>query len=90
MGALNDWCFNESNSMTYDYRLRGYTCSMMLKQGYYNFMMVTADRKTGMVSTDLTAGNHWETNNVYKLYFYYFNAITGYVELIGYATVNSH
>ena len=90
MGALNDWCFNESNRMTYDYRLRGYTCSMMLKQGYYNFMMVTADRKTGMVSTDLTAGNHWETNNVYKLYFYYFNAIKGYDELIGYATVNSH
>ena len=28
MGALNDWCFNESNKMQYDYRLHGYTCSM--------------------------------------------------------------
>ena len=90
MGALNDWCFNESNKMTYDYRLHGYTCSMMLKQGYYNFMFVTLDRQTHEITTDLTAGNHWETNNVYKLYFYFYNALKGYDELIGYATVNSH
>ena len=90
MGALNDWCFNESNKMTYDYRLRGYTCSMVLKQGYYNFMFVTIDRTNHEVLTDLTAGNHWETNNVYKLYFYFYNALKGYDELVGYSTVNSH
>ncbi len=90
MGALNDWRFDESNKMRYDYRLHGYTCSMVLKQGYYNFMFATVDRKTGEVMTDLTAGNHWETNNVYKLYFYYYNATKGYDELIGYSTVNSH
>ena len=90
MGALNDWCFNESNKMTYDYRLHGYTCSMMLKQGYYNFMFVTADHATHEITTELTAGNHWETNNVYKLYFYFYNALKGYDELIGYSVVNSH
>ncbi|MBO6023850.1 MAG: DUF5103 domain-containing protein [Bacteroidales bacterium] len=90
MGALNDWCFNESNKMTYDYRLHGYTCSMVLKQGYYNFMMVTLDRGTNEILTDLTVGNHWETNNVYKLYFYFYNALKGYDELIGYSIVNSH
>ena len=90
MGALNDWCFNESNKMTYDYRLHGYTCSMVLKQGYYNFMFVTLDRNTYEVTTELTAGNHWETNNVYKLYFYFYNALKGYDELVGYSTVNSH
>ena len=90
MGALNDWRFDESNKARYDYRLHGYTCSMVLKQGYYNFMFVTIDRKTGEVKTDLTVGNHWETNNVYKLYFYYFNSIKGYDELIGYSVVKSH
>ncbi len=90
MGALNDWCFDDSNRMTYDMRLHGYTCSMVLKQGYYNFMFVTVDRKTGVAQTDLTAGNFWETNNVYKLYFYFYNALKGYDELIGYSTVNSH
>ena len=90
MGALNDWRFDESNKMRYDYRLHGYTCSMVLKQGYYNFMFATADCKTGQISTDLTAGNHWETNNVYKLYFYFYNALKGYDELVGYSVVNSH
>ena len=90
MGAINDWRFDDNNRMTYDYRLHGYTCSMLLKQGYYNFMFAAVDRKTGEVMTDLTAGNHWETNNVYKLYFYYFNAVKGYDELIGYSMVNSH
>ena len=90
MGAINDWRFDESNKMRYDYRLHGYTCSMVLKQGYYNFMFATADRKTGQISTDLTAGNHWETNNVYKLYFYFYNALKGYDELVGYTVVNSH
>lgn len=90
LGALNDWRFDVNNKMEYNYQLRGYTCSMMLKQGYYNFMFATVDRKTGEVRTDLTAGNHWETNNLYKLYFYYYNATKGYDELIGYTTVNSH
>ena len=90
MGAINDWRFDDRNKMVYDYRLRGYICSMLLKQGYYNFMFATVDRKTGEVMTDLTDGNYWETNNVYKLYFYYYNSIKGYDELIGYSVVNSH
>ena len=90
MGALNDWCFNDRNKMSYNYQLHGYTCSILLKQGYYNFMFATVDRNTHEVFTDLTAGNFWETNNVYKLYFYYYNSIKGYDELIGYSTVNSH
>ena len=90
MGAINDWNFDERNRMNYDYQLGGYLCQLLLKQGYYNFMFVTADRETGRVATDLTAGNHWDTNNLYRLYFYYYNANKGYDELIGYTTVTSH
>ena len=90
MGAANNWQFDERNLMQYDYQLHGYLCQMLLKQGYYNFLFVTADRNTGKVSTDLTEGNHWDTDNLYKLYFYYFNASKGYDELIGYTTVTSH
>lgn len=90
MGAFNDWQFNERSRMEYDQRYRGYFVSLLLKQGYYNFMVTTLDRNTLEVSTELTDGNFWETNNVYHLYFYYFNAIKGYDELIGYSVVNSH
>lgn len=90
MGAFNDWRFDERNRMEYDPRYHGYFVSLLLKQGYYNFMVTTLDRNTLEVSTELTAGNFWETNNVYHLYFYYFNAVKGYDELIGYSVVNSH
>ena len=90
MGAINDWNLDERNLMHYDYQLGGYLCQLLLKQGYYNFMFVTADRDTGVVSTDLTAGNHWDTFNLYRLYFYYYNANKGYDELIGYTTITSH
>ena len=90
MGAINDWGFDERNLMHYDESLQGYLCQLLLKQGYYNFLFAAADRETGRVSTELTEGNHWDTDNLYKIYFYYFNPTKGYDELIGYATVNSH
>ena len=65
-------------------------CQLLLKQGYYNFMFVTADRDSGQVSTEMTEGNHWDTDNLYRIYFYYYNAIKGYDQLIGYTTVTSH
>lgn len=90
MGGVNDWRFDDRNLMHYDYHLRGYLCQLLLKQGYYNFMFVTADRNSGQVTAEMTEGNHWETENIYRVYLYYFNAIKGYDELIGYTTVNSH
>ncbi len=90
MGAANDWRFDERNLMHYDYELQGYLCQMLLKQGYYNFLFATADRDTGFISTEFTEGNHWDTDNLYKIYLYYYNPSKGYDELIGYTTVNSH
>lgn len=90
MGAINDWMFNDRNRMNYDYQLGGYLCQLLLKQGYYNFMFVTADRDSDQVHTDLTAGNHWDTENVYRLYFYAYNPVKACDELIGYTTAQSH
>lgn len=93
LGALSDWQLDEDNRMQYDYDAGGYRCTMLLKQGYYNFMIVTADKDAAhsrVAHTDITEGNFWETQNVYRLYFYYYNLIKGYDELIGYAVVKVH
>lgn len=93
LGAISDWQLGEQNMMHYDYDAGGYRCNMLLKQGYYNFMIVTADKTDEMsrvAHADITEGDFWETQNVYRLYFYYYNMISGYDELIGYAVVNSH
>ena len=90
IGALNDWRFDDRNRMEYQPQLGGYLCQLLLKQGYYNFQFVTADRNTGEVSCEQTEGNFWETENLYRIYFYYYNALKGYDELIGYALQNAH
>lgn len=90
IGALNDWRFDDRNRMSYQPQLGGYLCQLLLKQGYYNFQFVTADRDTGRVTTEQTEGNFWETENLYRIYFYYYNALKGYDELVGYATQNAH
>ena len=90
MGAANNWRFDERNLMRYDYNLHGYLCQLLLKQGYYNFLFVTADRNSYSVSTELTEGNFWDTENLYRIYFYYYNPIKCYDELIGYKTLLSH
>ena len=90
IGAINDWRYDDRNRMSYDPQLGGYLCQLLLKQGYYNFLFVTADLDTGLVSGALTEGNHWETENLYRIYFYYYNALKGYDELVGYATCNAH
>ena len=51
---------------------------------------VSPDITFRMVSSTSLWSLSWETNNVYKLYFYYYNALKGYDELVGYSTVNSH
>jgi len=91
LGALADWQLGESNKMIYDYEAGGYRCDLLLKQGYYNFMIVTADKEGEKIAhTDITEGNFWETQNVYRLYFYYYNMVKGYDELVGYALINAH
>ena len=90
IGAINNWMYDSRNRMEYQPQLGGYLCQMLLKQGYYNFMFVTADRDTGYVTTELTEGNLWETDNLYRIYFYYFNALKGYDELIGYTALTAH
>ncbi len=88
---MADWQLGESNKMIYDYEAGGYRCDLLLKQGYYNFMIVTADKDGEKIAhTDITEGNFWETQNVYRLYFYYYNMVKGYDELVGYALINAH
>ena len=92
LGAISDWHLDDNNRMKYDYDAGGYRCDMLLKQGYYNFMIVTADKDVvePVAHTDITEGNFWETQNIYRLYFYYYNMVKGYDELIGYSLIKSH
>ncbi|MCX6248598.1 MAG: DUF5103 domain-containing protein [Bacteroidetes bacterium] len=71
LGALTDWQLNDSSRMNYDYQRRGYEKTLFLKQGYYNYIYVIKDNRTGRADESLIEGNHWETENEYTIWVYY-------------------
>lgn len=88
-GALNNWDFNKDNVMTYDPDKAEYQCTMLLKQGWYNYeyIFIRNSEKTGEPS--LFEGSHYETENDYLILVYYRNPGDRYDRLIGTFVTNS-
>ena len=88
-GALNNWAFNRNNLMTYNDSEGQYECTILLKQGWYNYEY--AFLRDG--ATDGTAGefegSHYETENDYLILVYYRNPQGRHDRLIGMELANS-
>lgn len=88
-GAFNNWLFNNTNLMEYNSPAGQYECTLLLKQGYYNYEY--AFLKDG--STDGTPsffeGSHYETENDYMILVYYRNPQERYDRLIAVGMANS-
>lgn len=69
IGKFNDWTCGLGNRMTYDNGLGMYTASLLLKQGFYDYMFAvkTADG----IHIPYLEGNHQETENDYYIYVFY-------------------
>ncbi len=68
-GALTNWQIDERFRMNYNVR-DGYTCNVLLKQGYYDYEYVVVNEKGEFVPS-VFEGNHWETENNYSIFVYY-------------------
>lgn len=90
LGQLVDWRLDQTSKMQYNFALKGYELSLFLKQGYYNYMYVLRDKKTGKTSVAETEGSFWDTQNQYTLLLYFRQPGTIHDQLIGYATVKAH
>jgi hypothetical protein len=88
-GELNNWNANKSNEMTWNFDTGAYELTMLLKQGYYNYLYVWVPE--GSSSADHTAleGSFWETENDYQIFVYYRELAGRYDRLIGYRQLNS-
>lgn len=89
LGELTDWNYSEFNKMTYDYKIKGYTKTMILKQGYYNYMYVLLPHNNPVGEISFFEGNHSETTNKYTIWVYYSDPGKDYDELIGVAHFDS-
>jgi len=67
-GALSDWKLERRFRMEFNKRY-GYQCSVLLKQGYYDYQYVKVN--DGKIDPTEFEGNHWETENNYTVFVYY-------------------
>ena len=70
-GALTQWNANKGNEMTYNFDNSTYELTLLLKQGYYNFMYVYVPQGARVADHTNIEGSFWETENDYQIFVYY-------------------
>jgi hypothetical protein len=88
-GALSDWQFNESNLMHYNYGLKTYEASILLKQGYYNYEYAFLENNSQVGDVTFIEGSYWETRNEYTIFVYHRQQGESYDRLIGVGFIDS-
>ena len=88
-GNLNNWAFNKNNLMTYNSERGEYECTMLLKQGWYNYEYVFQKDGSKEGTASAFEGSHYETENDYTVLVYYRNPRDRYDRVIGTSTANT-
>lgn len=88
-GNLNNWAFDDNNLMIYNPSLEQYECTMLLKQGWYNYEYVFLGEGDQEGTASKFEGSHYETENDYLVIVYYRNPRERYDRVIGSATANT-
>lgn len=79
----------ETYEMVYDEPTQSYMASLLMKQGYYNYMYMfePAGSSAGEFLTEPVEGNFYQTENKYSVYIYYREIGARTDRLIGYTDV---
>ncbi len=88
-GELSNWNANKSNEMTWNFDTSAYELTLLLKQGYYNYMYVYVPKGSPVADHKNIEGSHWETENDYQIFVYYREMSSRFDRLIGYRQLNS-
>jgi hypothetical protein len=88
-GGLNNWAFDKNNLMTYNNEKGEYECTMLLKQGWYNYEYVFLKDGVSDGTATIFEGSHYETENDYLVLIYYRNPRDRYDRAIGSITANT-
>ena len=88
MGSFCNYACSKENMMTYHPEKQQYEATILLKQGYYNYIYTLLPFKPPMEERRLE-GNFFDTENDYIIYVYYRGRSDRYDRLIGVNTVNT-
>ena len=81
-GNFNGFAINESTKLKYNSNSGFYETKIKLKQGFYNYKYVIAD-KDGNIDEGAISGNYDQTENNYKVLVYYRELGGRYDKIIG-------
>jgi hypothetical protein len=88
-GGLNNWSYDKNNKLTYNTEKNQYECTMLLKQGWYNYEFAYLSKGSHDGTASLFEGSHFETENDYTIYIYYRNPRERYDRVVGSVTFNT-
>ncbi|MCA1756748.1 MAG: DUF5103 domain-containing protein [Bacteroidales bacterium] len=89
IGALTGWRYDDINRMYYNMESHQYELSLLLKQGWYNYLYAVADMEGNPVPGAGFEGDHYETENDYLILIYYRDPSQRHERLLGHRVVNS-
>lgn len=88
-GSLANWTFSPENLMIYNPRQKQYECTMLLKQGWYNYEFVNINKESRYGVASTFEGSHSETENDYHVLVYYRNPRDRYDRLLSTGSTNT-
>ncbi len=88
-GQMSNWEMSEPFKMVYNPLKLRYEKTLKLKQGYYNYIYLWKYKSQDNGTTDLTEGNHFETENEYTILVYYKDRSSFSDKLVGYRVINT-
>ena len=88
-GSLANWSFDQVNKMIYNPSRSQYECTMLLKQGWYNYEYAYLRKGSSDGTASLFEGSHFETENDYTVLIYYRNPNGRYDRVAGTVTFNT-
>jgi hypothetical protein len=83
-GELTNWAASPSGKMKYNADKAYYECTLLLKQGLYDYAYCSMDKKTGQTNLEVFEGSYYETGNDYEIYVYLHDSRSQYDRLVGY------
>jgi hypothetical protein len=86
---MNGWSAGSDNLMKYNNVSRQYECTMLLKQGWYNYEYSLQNKVGSPLISTVFEGSYYETENDYMVLVYYRGPGDRYDRLITTGTANT-
>lgn len=88
-GMFNNYAKTAEYKMDYNEKTAMYEKAIMVKQGFTNYMYVTADKNGKVDGQNVVDGNFYQTENQYTILVYYRENNDRYDKVIGVGSANS-